>query len=62
MGDIKSPENAFSHQPVREREGLDMETKERARVLRAIVIDYSTPFQFVRLRCNVIIHVGTYLK
>lgn len=38
MGDIKSPDQASSHQPVREREGLDMEIKERARVLRAIII------------------------
>lgn len=38
MGDIKSPDQASSHQPVREREGLDMEIKERARVLRAIIM------------------------
>lgn len=42
MGDIKSPNHASSHQPVREREGLDMEIKERARVLRAIIILFNS--------------------
>lgn len=42
MGDIKSPDHASSHQPVREREGLDMEIKERARVLRAIIILFNS--------------------
>lgn len=38
MGDIKSSNEAFSHQSVREGEGLDVEIKERARVLKAIIM------------------------
>lgn len=38
VGDIESPSQACSHQPVRETEGLDVERNEGTRVLRANII------------------------